>query len=120
MTFRDLVLIQKEVCCPPFEFRVGCFECGPLTCLAFDDQAWKHTWWVEACLVRKDSVTDVVERGYGGPIAVSSLSTRDAMVKKFFVAARDYAEHEVREAFEWKGHKVLGPHIPLDDLWEIT
>jgi hypothetical protein len=42
----------------------------------------------------------------------------DVVVKRFFVACRDYAEHEVREAFTWRGRRVLGPHVPLQTMWE--
>ncbi len=116
--FSDLALIRHEVRCLPFEFRVGCFTCGPSQCLGDVDQ--DHTWWVEACLVRKDTHSDTLERGYGGRIAVAKHHGRDAVIKKFFVAARDYAEHEVREAFKWKGRRVLGPHIPMDHLYEAA
>lgn len=32
----------------------------------------------------------------------------------------DYAEHEAREGFLWRGRRVFGPHIDLAAQWEVS
>lgn len=106
-TFDDLRTIHREVTCAPFEYRVGIFT--------------EDLFWVEASLVRKDAYRgDTLTRGYGGKLLIPAHVSEDTAVKTFFVAGRNYAEHEVRESFEWRGKRVLGPHIPLTSMLEIA
>lgn len=120
-SFSELVQLHSEINAglleQRFEFRIGCFQCGANQCWN-ENPSYSHDWWVEACLVRKDTHSDMIERGYGGKIAIPMSASRDVAAKKFFVAARDFAEHEIREGFTWKGKAILGPHIDLDTMWE--
>ncbi len=111
----DLCYLWKSIECPPFEFEIGCAECG-LECSGNPD----HLWYVEACLMRTDTLDGTYSRGRGGRIYFDSTTEYDTVVKKFFVAARDYAEHEVREAFKWNGKRILGPHTPIFRLAEVA
>lgn len=115
MRYGDLLQLMKEIECEPFEFDVGCNECGLVCSGALD-----HLWWIEATLQRPDTHTGLLSIGRGGRIYIVQDCSRDTVIKKFFVAARDYAEHEVREAFHWRGKRILGPHVAISDLWEIT
>lgn len=111
----DLCNLWKDVECLPFEFEIGCHACG-LVCKGDPD----HLWFVEACLKRLDTDTQQWGRGRGGRIYFDQTTSYDTVVKRFFVAARDYGEHEVREAFKLRGKKVLGPHTPIEKLVEVA
>lgn len=54
--------------------------------------------------------------GEGGEYMVRDTYSDDAILKRFFVAVRDYQEHEVRESFLVDGRRVFDPHMPLDIL----
>lgn len=135
-TFDELLLIADEISCPPYEYRVGCKQCiqEMLAATRTDirvhptigavanetcDRPIFHTWFVQACLWRTDCDSGEDGWGYGSQLMVVSMMSVDEIVRKFFVAARDYAEHEVREAFEYRGRKILGPHIGVHSLWEV-
>lgn len=136
--FVDLLKLAQDIECEPYVFRIGCVQCiraltqtletperlakthqtGAPTNVDCDNL--NHTWFVQACLKRPDTETGVRGWGFGGKIMVSSIMSKGEIGKKFFVAARDYAEHEVREGFLYRGRRVLGPHIDIDTLWEVA
>lgn len=72
-----------------------------------------------ANLWRPDVETGVHGWGQGSPQVITEDMSDDSIVKRCFVAARDYGEHEIREGFTYKGRRVLGPHVPLDKLWKV-
>lgn len=138
-TFEDIISEAQQIECEPFVYRVGCFECirqieqyplryandvprhsitGCVTNQYCDFVG--HAWFVQACLWRKDTKSQAAGWGYGGKIVVSPHMAYGELVKKFLVAALGYAEHEVREAFKWKGRRIAGPHISIEALWEIA
>lgn len=106
MTQGDIINILKEVVCPPFEILVGGHREDHL--------------WIQAKLFRQDAETGGWAYGTGGKYLLSEHMTRGEIVKKAFVACRDFAEHEVRERFKWRGRAILGPHIDVEALWEIA
>lgn len=75
---------------------------------------------LQACLWRMDTDTGAWGWGYGGLQFIPEDATEDAIIKRCFVAARDYSEHEVREAFTYKGRRVFDPHQSIASLWEIS
>ena len=77
-------------------------------------------WTIQVRIPRPDTFTGEWGLGGGGKYYVSPYSTEDEIVKKCFAACMAYAEHEVREGFNWKGRRVFGPHIGLDALWEAA
>lgn len=95
--------LVDEVACPPYDFEVR--EHGPLAC-------------IYAKLWRKDTTTDEESWGESSPYLIVPEMHPDVIVKRCFVAARDYSEHEIREAFTWRGKRVLGPHVPLEAMWQ--
>jgi hypothetical protein len=99
---RDVIY---QVSCPPFGFVTS--ELDGIV-------------YLQAKVWRVDVYSQYEGYGYGGVQAITSDMTEDAIVKRCFVAARDYAEHEVRENFLWKGRRVFDPHQPLQNLWEIS
>lgn len=141
-SFSDITKIaNEEIECPPYVFRVGCFECirdlttrsiryaddlqlHPITGTVTNHDCphqGEHVWFVQACLWRADTNNVLaVEWGYGSKIAVSPHMAHGELVKKFLVAALGYAEHEVREAFQFRGHRIFNPHIPVEALCAIA
>lgn len=100
--------IIDRIKCPPYEFELT--KGGPASRVVL----------LQARLWRRDTNTGVEGYGYGGFHAIPVGAPPDAIVKRCFVAARDYAEHEVREAFTYKGRRVLDPHQTIQSLWEIS
>lgn len=85
----------------------------------------QNQFCLRAKLWRKDTDTGEMGWGYGGTQIVignghDSSPTVDQIGKRCFVAARDYSEHEIREAFTYKGRRVLDPHQSIENLWEIS
>lgn len=134
-SFEEFAAIASDVQCAPYEFRVGCFQCiqEELAAVRTDihlhpiigviandvcDRPTSHIWFVQACLWRTDIATGFEGWGFGSQLVVRPQMTTHEVVRKFFVAARDYSEHEVREAFLWRGRQILGPHVGVDVLWE--
>lgn len=48
---------------------------------------------------------------------VSAYACRSEVVQTAFAALLAWWEHEVREAFLWKGRSIYGPHSNLEALW---
>lgn len=116
MNFDDAYNLIHEVKCPPFEFYAACFDCGdgqPCT----DD---KHVWYLEAWMWRMDTELGRMSWGHGGRQLIDGAMTDDAIVKACLVACFRYAEHEVREAFTWRGRRVFDPHMPVLTLWKVA
>lgn len=101
----EIVGLVSGVVCEPFVF-----ELDRLDGLLF----------VRAKLWRPDAETSVMGWGYGARYLVHGRMDPGEIVKKCFVAARDFAEHEVREAFAYRARKILSPHIPIDRLWDAA
>jgi hypothetical protein len=103
--------IVDGVKCPPYEFDVW--------------QIDQNYYGLYARLWRQDTNTGEWGWGRGGLHIIESSGQVDspsvsAIVKRCFVAARDYSEHEVREAFTYNGRRVLDPHQSIESLWEIS
>lgn len=103
--------IIKEIRCGPYEFEVW-----PLG---------QSIYGLHAMLYRQDSNTGQWGWGFGGVQVLHGNGQPDSpsvdnIVKRCFVAARDYSEHEVREAFTYKGRRVFDPHQSVENLWEIS
>lgn len=97
--------IIDDVEIPPFEFEIKQFE---MFC------------FLRAKLWRLDTHTKKWGYGYSAWYPLAVTMEIGEIAKKPFVAARDFAEHEVREAYTYKGRKVLSPHINIDKLWEAA
>lgn len=117
LSFKEIEELYFEVECAPYELFLGCDQCADefLPC-----HTEEHTWFIQAMLWRQDADTKEWGWGHGSKYIVDPNMSVEELVKKFFVACRDYAEHEVREAFKWRGRRVLGPHVSLSDLWIAT
>lgn len=58
--------------------------------------------------------------GPGGKRYLSPHMTDSEIVRVFLGAALAYEEHEVREAFTYKGARIFGPHISVEAMVEIA
>jgi len=65
---------------------------------------------------RPDTNTGEMGEGWGRWTHVPSYSTEDSVVKSGYVAIKLVVEHEMMEAFEYKGVKVFDPHKDLKGL----
>lgn len=73
-------------------------------------------WHVRTSFVRPDTDTGEVTRGYGRWEFVALGATESAVVKTCWVLAKMIVEHELMEAFHYKGAKIFNPHHPVDLL----
>lgn len=121
-TFQEIRDIISQVKCEPYEFRFDCFQCvrNGISAQGIGCADPNHTWFLQATLERQDTHTGQWGTGFGGKQPISPHMVLGEIVKRCFVACRDYAEHEVREAFMFRGRRVLGPHIDMLSLWEIA
>lgn len=128
MNFSEVQKVVDEVRCAPFEFLVTRTTC-PVSLLVPEPAAGQPGYvehefpelvFVQAWLWRDDSETQATGWGHGSMYFVDPAASRDDVVKRCFVAARDFAEHEVRESFEWQRARVLGPHMPLEELLALV
>lgn len=73
---------------------------------------------IQAEMWRKDMITGEYGWGQGGEYVVRTSTPDDVIIKICLRASLDYAEHEVREGFKWRGKAVCGPHVSLESIWE--
>jgi hypothetical protein len=50
---------------------------------------------------------------------ISTHMTKTELVSTAFLALRGAIEHEAREEFTYKGKRIFGPHISVDQLVEV-
>jgi hypothetical protein len=137
LTTEQIIALIQASPCPPYKFVLGCVLCTrcivPIKPYEVDDvevrlynrtddahEHWGHVLYLQAKLYRVDIIDGEEGWGYGGKYLLSEHMTRGEVVKKCFVAARDFAEHEVREAFEYRGRRILGPHVDIEALWDVA
>lgn len=114
--FSEACDLIREVKCPPFEFYAACIECGDG--MACEDE--KHFWYLEAWTYRMDNKLGRMGWGHGGRQLIDGSMNDDLIVKTCLVACFKYVEHEVREAFSWRGRRVFDPHMPVATLWKVA
>lgn len=70
------------------------------------------------CSFRRPDVykNDEIGIGFGRPWLFDKNSPQAAIVKTAWCAAKMIVEHEMMEAFEYKGAKIFNPHKSLTDL----
>jgi hypothetical protein len=50
---------------------------------------------------------------------LSAFMTRSELVQTAFKAVMTAEEHETRERFHYRGKPVFGPHIDVEQLWNV-
>ena len=69
---------------------------------------------------RPDAFTKVMEWGYGGKAYLSPHATRNELVQTLFGLYKSFWEHEARESFLYRGRRVFGPHMDVDEVWTVA
>ena len=78
--------------------------------------------WVQVGMSRLDCDDPDSEPtiGKGGKVYISNHATEDEVVKKVLGLCLAYVEHEMREGFYYKDHRLFGPHISIDAMIEAS
>lgn len=79
-----------------------------------------NQWFLQIEAVRPDTYTGQTSTGHGGRGYVTRSSSRSDLVRCAFGLFRAYMEHEAREAFTYRGRRVFGPHMDIDNLWSVA
>lgn len=69
---------------------------------------------------RKDTYTGKASEGQGGRRYLNPRMTDPQIIRVAFSALVAYDEHEDREAFEYDGKRIFGPHISIDALMDVA
>jgi hypothetical protein len=105
------VLRRLNLVVPMFKgmfWHLGALKCHECGC--------NHMTYLQAKMVREDSETGAMGIGGGSKRYISPHTTPSELVLACMALGRDFAEHELREAFEYKGQKILKPHFDVDQL----
>lgn len=124
-------IVTQEVAGPPWDLRFDCINCErarkhtpymgcTLVYIDRDTEHLNHVWFVQARLWRPDATTGIEDWGEGSKVLIENTMSEGQVVKRCFVAMRDFAEHEVREGFKWKGRKVLSPHVDITAMYDAA
>ncbi len=73
-------------------------------------------WLVRCSFQRPDRTTGKVERGFGRWWFVREGESESGLVKTAFSAAKMNIEHELMEAFRYRGVRIFDPHHTVDQL----
>ena len=73
-------------------------------------------WLMRCSFQRPDRTTGKVGRGFGRWWYIERLTTKSAVQKTMFAAAKMIVEHELMEAFKVNGKRPFDPHRTVADL----
>ena len=65
---------------------------------------------------REDGIPNLPAQLKGREWIISEHATASEIIQTALAAALHFEEHEVREAFKYRGQAVMGPHFDVDDL----
>jgi hypothetical protein len=77
-------------------------------------------FYVQLRYVERDVDTGELEEQHGRKWYVSTHATRSEVVQTVLKACLTSAEHMVREHFTYRGVRVFGPHLDIDQLAELV
>ena len=92
------------------------YKLGTQVVLAYDGERP----YLQVEIERVDIVTGQMAVGRGGKYTVASDATLSEVVQAVFGLYRNYEEHECREWFKYRGRRVFGPHMDVEELWNIA
>jgi hypothetical protein len=75
---------------------------------------------LQATYLDRDVHTGAVELQYTRRWPLSPHMTRSEVVQTVFKCCATSMEHRAREAFQYRGRRVFGPHFNVDALWELS
>lgn len=73
-------------------------------------------WFIRCSFQRPDTDTGKVGRGFGRWWIIESGTTVGGVVKTMWAACKMIVEHELHEAFLYRGARVFDPHADVDRL----
>lgn len=76
--------------------------------------------FVQVLCSRKDTNTGEEVLGRGGKRYLRADQTDSQIVRQIFGAFLAYEEHEIREAFLYRGKRIFGPHLDVEALVEVA
>ncbi|WNN95131.1 hypothetical protein SEA_MAGRITTE_180 [Microbacterium phage Magritte] len=86
--------------------------------IGFSAERQEH--FVQIKCYRMDVITKKMGWGRGGKYWPSPHSTRNEIVQAIFGLYKGYWEHEARENFTYRGRRVFGPHMDVDQIWTVA
>lgn len=75
---------------------------------------------IQVLCERPDTYTGEYGTGRGGQRLLFPGQTDSSIVRTALAAFLAYEEHEVREAFTYRGKRIYGPHVDVDALVEVA
>jgi hypothetical protein len=76
--------------------------------------------YIQVLCDRPDTYTGEFGTGRGGRRLLFEAQSDSSIVRTVLAAFLAYEEHEVREAFQYKGKRIYGPHIDVEALVEVA
>jgi hypothetical protein len=76
--------------------------------------------YVQVTMERPDTMTGIWGTGRGGKVFIHPRQTTSSIVRTVLARFMAYFEHEVREAFLYKGKRIYGPHLDVEALVEVA
>jgi len=87
------------------------------------DMAWQWEmrdirggWLIRCSFQRPDRTTGEIGRGFGRWWFVREGESESGLVKTAYSAAKMNIEHELMEAFRYRGVRIFDPHHTVDQL----
>lgn len=87
--------------------------------IVFEQEPGGQPYLQIACL-RPDTFTGEMGEGRGRPARLTENVTRSEVVFTVWGLFESYVIHEAREAFLYRGRRVLGPHMDIDAIWSVA
>lgn len=122
--FESILQVIQDTECEPFTFRLDCILC--VRAGQSISSTWgsthnphntvDHVYFVQAKLWRKDTDTGEFGWGQGAKYFLSPYMSTSEITRVCLKACLAYAEHEVREAFQYRGKRIYGPHLSASGL----
>lgn len=84
---------------------------------------WDLQYYDGGQIVMHVTRPDTLTGGMGTAILrsrVIPLNDASTIVRTAFGLYVGFCEHEAREAFQWKGRRVFGPHTAVQALWHAA
>lgn len=114
MSRGDVLAVLRDV-----QFRPSCVDMGwewVVEAVYYLDEEVPRGWLVATTFMRPDTETGVVGKGTGRQWFVERGASASGLVKTAFAAAKMILEHELMEAFTYKGERIFDPHHTVLDL----
>lgn len=75
--------------------------------------------YLQVSFIGKDSETGAICEMKGRKWHISEHAVKSEIILTAFKAIQTAEEHEMREAFQYRGRAILGPHFDIERLVEI-